>query len=200
MPGPINKHVPDEKELLTRISMDDERAFRQLFDLYRDNIYTTILRITGQNWLAEEVVLDSFLKVWLKRNELPQLTNFGGWLYTLASRLAINALKDMSRHREQQAEMPVNDLSGNLPSGEALLVVKQYQEILRQAVQSLSGRQLEAWKLIREQGLKRNEAAALMQVSPETVKYHFELAMKNIRTFCLSRLEGIAWILAILLY
>lgn len=198
MPGLINKDVPDEKELLIRISMNDERAFRQLFDLYRDNIYTTIIRITGLDWLAEEVVLDSFLKVWLKRSELPQVSNFGGWLYTIASRLAINALKDISRHRVHQEDIRVSGLSGNLPSGEALLEVKEYQDMLREAVQSLSGRQLETWKLIRERGLKRNEAARLMQVSPETIKYHFELAMKNVRTFCMARLEGTAWIVVML--
>ncbi|MFT3825314.1 MAG: sigma-70 family RNA polymerase sigma factor [Chitinophagaceae bacterium] len=180
--------------------MDDETAFRQLFDLYRDNIYTTILRITGQDWLAEEVVLDSFLKVWLKRTELPQIANFGGWLYTIASRLAINALKDITQHKERQTEMPVAELSGNLPSGESLLLVKEYQHILREAVQSLSGRQLQAWELIKEQGMKRDEAARIMQVSPETVKYHFELALKKVRSFCLTRLEGTAWVLAFLYF
>ena len=50
-------------------------------------------------WMAEEVLQDSFLKVWIRRRELPHLNNFGGWLYTLSGRLAINALQDFKRKK-----------------------------------------------------------------------------------------------------
>jgi RNA polymerase sigma-70 factor (ECF subfamily) len=189
MAGTAYNNVP-ENVLIHRVSTGDEQAFRMLFDRYRDNIYTTIYRITLLDWMAEEVLLDCFIKVWTKRAELPSVINFGGWLYTMAGRLALNAIQEAARQRSRQLASASLLADDHVPSGESLLDAKQYQAIVRKAVCSLSGRQRETWELIREQGMKRTEVAEHLQISPETVKYHFELALKNVRAFCLAYLDG----------
>jgi len=191
------ENIYNEKELLLRIAEGDENAFRTIFHRYRDNIYTTILSVTGMAWMAEEVLQDSFLKVWIRSRELPHLDNFGGWLYTLSGRLAINALQDFKRKKKLLHEHV--EVDWQTPSVIDLLENKDSRDMLREAVQLLTERQREAWQLIREQGLKRNEAAEKMQVSPETVKYHFELALKNVRAFCLARMEDIPRVVALIL-
>ncbi|MBO9658449.1 MAG: sigma-70 family RNA polymerase sigma factor [Chitinophagaceae bacterium] len=188
-----------ESVLIERVSIGDEHAFRLLFDRYRDNIYTTIYRITLLDWMAEEILLDCFIKVWTKREELPSVTNFGGWLYTMASRLALNAIQDAARQRSRQLASATLLSEDHVPSGESLLDAKQYQAIVRKAVCALSDHQRETWELIREQGMKRTEVADHLKISPETVKYHFELALKNVRAFCLAYLEGHSGIAVFLL-
>jgi len=188
-----------ESVLIQRVSTGDEHAFRLLFERYRDNIYTTIYRITLLDWMAEEILLDCFIKVWTKREELPSVMNFGGWLYTMASRLALNAIQDAARQRSRQLASASFLPEDRVPSGESLFDAKQYHAIVQKAVCRLTGRQRETWELIREQGMKRSEVADRLKISPETVKYHFELALKNVRAFCLAYLEGHSGIAVFLL-
>jgi RNA polymerase sigma factor (sigma-70 family) len=198
MAGAAYNDTP-ESVLIQRVSTGDEQAFRMLFDRYRDNIYTTIYRITLLDWMAEEILLDCFIKVWTKREDLPSVMNFGGWLYTMASRLALNAIQEAARQRSHQLASASVFTDNHVPSGESLLDAKQYQAIVQKAVCSLRGRQRETWELIREQGMKRAEVAERLKISPETVKYHFELALKNVRAFCLAYLEGHSGIAVFLL-
>ena len=171
-----HRHQVEEQELLRRIATGDEAAFAMLFNQYKDNIYSTVLRLSGQQWLAEEVLQDSFLKVWLKRSELPALQNFGGWLHTVASRLAINAVRDAR-------QKPLTAQQDHISSAEEILLDKQYQGILQQAISKLPPRQQQAFRLVKEQGMKREEAAAIMEISPETIKYHLEQSVRSLRLF-----------------
>ncbi len=61
-----------------------------------------------------------------------------------------------------------------------------YEQLLNRAVAGLSPRQQQTFLLIRKEGLKRDEAAKILQLSPETVKYHLEESVRRIRAFFLA--------------
>ncbi len=186
MPDP---QTYNEKELIFRIAEGDEDAFRQVFDHYRSNIYTTILRLTGDAWLAEELMQDTFLKAWLKRSELPALDNFGGWLYTIGERLTLNALRNAERmaNQTQDWELQLREIS--VTEGSRTLEEKEFEELLHSAITRLPERQQQTYRLVRQLGLRREEAARQLGVSPETVKSNLEQAMRSIRAFCLARMD-----------
>jgi RNA polymerase sigma factor, sigma-70 family len=177
-----------ETELLKLISQGDEKAFAGLFNHYRPIIFTTVLRLTDSISISEEIVQDVFLKAWLKRNELPSIRNMGGWLYTIASNLTYNALQKNAREKSKLILMNKYPDSANFYTNEDLLVNKEFETILKQAVDKLPAKQRQSYRLIKEDGLKRNEAAAQMNVSPETVKANLDAAMKKIRAYILSRI------------
>ena len=177
-----------ETELLKLISQGDEKAFASLFNHYRPIIFTTVLRLTDSISISEEIVQDVFLKAWLKRNELPSIRNMGGWLYTIASNLTYNALQKNAREKSKLILMNKYPDSANFYTNEDLLVNKEFETILKQAVDKLPAKQRQSYRLIKEDGLKRNEAAAQMNVSPETVKANLDAAMKKIRAYILSRI------------
>ena len=60
----------NEKELLTLIAGGDEWAFAKLFEYYRNRIYSIAIKLTNSTSIAEEIVQDAFLKIWLKRADL----------------------------------------------------------------------------------------------------------------------------------
>ena len=105
--------VHDERILLSLVASGDEPAFTRLFHLYEANIYPVVFRLTRDQQAAEEVLQDVFLKVWLKKEQLPDLENFGGWLYTIAENLTFNYLKSHQRAKARQLRfaiegMPIN--------------------------------------------------------------------------------------------
>jgi DNA-directed RNA polymerase specialized sigma24 family protein len=64
--------LPCEKELLLNVANGDEHAFSELFNTHHHAFGTHIYRITGSVELAEEVVQDVFLKIWMSRETFQQ--------------------------------------------------------------------------------------------------------------------------------
>jgi RNA polymerase sigma-70 factor (ECF subfamily) len=57
------------------------------------------------------------------------------------------------------------------------------------AVSHLPAQQKEVYRLIKQQGLKRSEAARQLGIKPNTVKAHLSSAIRSIREFCTSHLD-----------
>lgn len=183
-----------EKDLLHLVSLGNETAFREIYDHYRPIVFTTAIRLIDETWTAEEVVQDTFLQVWLKRKELNEIENFSGWLYTIAANLTYNALakKERERKNESKITQPAN---APLTPAEFLLH-KEYDKILEEAVNRLPPKQKQTYILLKRKGKKRDEAASALGVSPETVKWNLEQAMRSIRAYCMARENGLLILLA----
>ena len=82
-----------ESEILQRVSQGDERAFAALFNHYHQRLGLHIYKITHSADLAEEVVQDVFLKIWLHRELLDGVENFPVYLYVIYKNAALNCLK-----------------------------------------------------------------------------------------------------------
>lgn len=184
--GLNNQDLNSEKELLLQVAYGDEQAFRRLSEQFSPVLYTTIFRLTRQQWMADEIVQDTLLNVWKNRAELPQIENFGGWLYTIASNLTINALRKANREKEEM-ERWLHVSSDEDSYGPSLAYQTQWH-MLDEAVNRLPPKQRETYRLIKEERLSRKEVAIKMDVSPETVKWNLEQAIRSIRAYCVSRL------------
>lgn len=178
-----------EPALLKAVAEGDEKAFSEMFHRYRNRIYAIAFRITASEAQAEEVLLDVFLKVWLKREQLPEIEHFTAWLFTLTRNHIFNLLKQAAR---QMAPAPLGEhedaqlACSDHPA--AILQEKEYRTVLQQAVNRLPPQQKKVYRLIKEHGLKREEAATELNLSPETVKRHLSDAMQFIRVYCVSHL------------
>ncbi len=91
--------------MLAKIAIGDEQAFAQIFEQYNPIIYTYVLRISGSETLTQEIVQDAFLKTWLKRDKLPEIENFGGWLFRIAANLTYDALRNNIRDARKFEEL-----------------------------------------------------------------------------------------------
>ena len=180
--------IPNEKELLRRTASGDQAAFTALFDAYKDRIYTIALRLTDSPLIAEEIVQDVFLKIWLKRETLAAVDHFRAYLFTATRNQVFNMLKRLARHRTITGEL-TTDRAAETADTDFLLLDKEYQAILREAVDKLPPQQLQVYRLMKEQGLKRDQVAEQLSISPQTVKVHLAQAMRSIRAFCVSRLD-----------
>jgi RNA polymerase sigma-70 factor (family 1) len=178
----------DEKELLRRVSRGEEAAFTALFDAYKDKIYSIALRMTGTVSVAEEVVQDVFLKIWLKRDGLTAVEHFRAYLFTATRNEIFNMLKRLARRRQLTGEL-LDIMPGETSDTDALLMDKEYQAVLREAIAQLPQQQKRVYQLMKEQGLKREEVAEQLQLSPQTVKVHLAQAMRSVRAFCVARLD-----------
>lgn len=174
--------------LLTQVAAGDQVAFRSLYEQYKDDVYAFVLGVTRAVPVAEEIVQESFTKVWLNRNDLPQIEKFEGWLFTITRNLCYTAL------RRTALEMKARTVYGSLSTdesatGEDLIITKENQELIHQAIQQLPAQQRRVYLLSRQEGMTYDEIAHQLNISRNTVKEHLRRATDSIRTYLESRLS-----------
>lgn len=81
------------KDIISGVVASDEASFRRFYDRYRPKIYTVALKLLGEKTLAEDVVQDTFLKVWINRESLPTIENVEAWLHRIAKNVILNMMK-----------------------------------------------------------------------------------------------------------
>jgi RNA polymerase sigma-70 factor (ECF subfamily) len=195
----VSKHLYKEPQLLLLIAQGDEIAFSKLFDHYRNRIYTVALKLTHSTTVAEEIVADVFLKIWLRRAALNEIDNFRAYLYTIARNETYRILNQIAKNYKI-VWLTENDLSLVHNDTQEYLTGKELRSVLQKAIDRLPHQQKEVYKLIKEGDLKRVEVAELLQIQPETVKFHLAQAMKNIRAYCMLHLNSSVSFLLLLSY
>lgn len=174
------KSLLNEIVLLARIARGDERAFREVFDHYQQYIFTFAQKITRSNSDAEEIVQDIFLKVWFSRDQLLTIENFGAYLNRLVRNQAFNLLRHEAVVSKVKTEMGLT-ISDNDLGTQQTLDYKETKELLDNVLSRLPEQQRRVYALCHLEGLKYDEVAAQLNISPDTVHYHMKLALATIR-------------------
>lgn len=178
----------DERSLVLSVAADDQKAFAILFEYYRNRIYTVAFTLTDSKQAAEEIVQDVFVKVWLKRKELPAVEKFSAWLFVMARNMIFSFLRSEAAKAKKQRHAGADLLLSGSPQ-EALdkLGEKELRHLLLQAVDQLSAQQKQVYLLSKEAGMKQQEIAEQLNIAPQTVKKHLQYAMRSIRAYILSK-------------
>src|SRR5690606_4908592 len=107
-----------------RIALNDEIAFKQLFEHFFAGLFSYCKSILKSGQLAEEVVEDIFIKLWEHRESLPQIRNIAVYLYKAAKYASLNAL-EKERNRSSQFEDVGESLSFGFARTETQLISKE---------------------------------------------------------------------------
>lgn len=167
---------------LIRVAAGEETAFRYLYDQYAAKVYTMALSYLKSPLEVQDAVQDIFVKVWEKRALLPEVNNFPAWLHVIARNHLINSLQKKIPSNFQQelaGQEPLED--HRLPAQQ--LDMKEMSQLIREAVNKLSPRQQQVYRMSREQGITLNQIATQLGISYDTVREHMNNALKNIRAY-----------------
>lgn len=169
----------NEKMLLSQVAAGSEEAFRTLFDAYSSRLLQFALQLTGNRELAEDLVQDSFLTLWVRREQLTEIEHFSAYLYRMVRYAVLRGLK----RKAIEADAVENKIKPLPPEPEQddLLHIKFVKEVLNRAVQELPEQQRKVWLLRREEGRRTKEVAELLGISEITVKRHLGAAQQKLR-------------------
>ncbi len=182
--------IDREKLLLQEVSAGNPLAFRRLADQYFPVVYNYVFKITDDRAVSEEVVQDIFLQLWLTRETLIEVNNFGGYLFVVSRNYALNAIKKMLRARSEQVKWENQVI--RISEEES---AEPYHELLEEAIARLSPQQQRAWILTRQLRLSYEEAAGEMNISKETIKKYLQIASASILHFLKSRKQSLSLVL-----
>ena len=81
----------NEKRLLTELKNGSFHAFERLYNMYSGKLYNFIMRISsGNQYMAEEVVQSTFIRIWEVREKVDTNASFISFLCTIAKNLLMN--------------------------------------------------------------------------------------------------------------
>jgi len=175
------------KVLMLQISQGNETAFSTVFELFFDKVHTFALKLVKNEELAEEITQDVFLKIWINRAELSRIDYFPSYLYTITRNHCFNILKRIAR--ENTIKAIISQRSSNIDiQTEQGLLVKEYEQLLQEAIAKLSPQQRKVYTLCQLEGKKYEEAAAILGISRLTIKTHMQQALRLVRSYMESHL------------
>lgn len=194
--SPVLQHSTyNEKDLLRRIAEGNEQAFRVLFDTYNKQLFTFAEGMLKSAADAEEVVQETFTKVWLDRRDFGHVEKAGQYLYRMVRNRVIDLMRKTARDKSlvQQvwANMALSDLGL-----EQELKKNEMVELIEQALSQLSEQKQRVYRLSREQGYTQEQIANLTNLSKSRVNNILTETLKHIK----SHLDTHSHMLAILFW
>lgn len=180
----------DELALLEDIRSGDQAAFAALVDRYSPLVYRLALRMLGNPQDAEDVLQETFIKVYQHLDSFNGHSRLSTWIYRIATNETLMLLRkrkgkdisldvsDGASGEEMQEPLEIIDWS-HLP--EDKLLDREVRSFLEQAVDSLS-EGLRAVFLLRDvHGLSIRETAEALEISEVAVKTRLSRARLKLR-------------------
>jgi len=154
---------------------DTSKEFETLFQEHWSRIFAVIFRIVGDPDEAEDLALETFLKLHGKIGAIgglkiiPIRSSWHGWLYRVATNLGINALR--ARKRRERYELEAGRISMETSHSQNPAVTVEREEQRQRVRQILSEMKPRSAKILilRHSGLSYTEIAAAVRVSPNSV-------------------------------
>jgi len=160
--------------------MGDETAFKILYDLYEDKLYGFLFNLTKSHSASEDLLQDTFMRIWEDRAQLGEISDFRAYLFTMVKHRALNAIKRISKeelilqkisYRSREVEM----------STESAVYYNDLRKKIEWIIHQLPPQQRLVYRLSREEGLKQEEISHRLKITVATVKKHLTLSLRHIR-------------------
>jgi RNA polymerase sigma-70 factor (ECF subfamily) len=175
-----------DEMLIGRIAGGDQLAMPTLFCRHRVALYRWLLRLVGDEALAEDLLSEVFLDVWRQAASFEARSSVSTWLLAIARYKALSA-----RRRRTEAELD-DELASTLadPADDPELVLqKKYRaDVLHQSLARLSPEHGEVIDLVYYHGKSVKEVAEITGINEATVKTRMFYARKK-----LAELVATAW-------
>ena len=143
-----------EKEWLREIAAGDKNAFRKLFDAYRIQLFNFVYEFTHSSVDAEEIVQETFLKIWENREAMDRVEMPRPFIYTIVRNHTYNYLKKLARSEQLMREVWAN-MNHIVNDAEQLLLAKESLALISEAVAQLSEKKQAVFRMSRMQHLMK---------------------------------------------
>lgn len=174
-------------DLIRRIAGHDKEAMRVLFARHNVRTYRFVLRLSGDEALAEDLVSEVFLDVWRNAGRFDGRSQVSTWVLGIARFKALSAMR--RRRDDQLDEADAERLPELTDDPEAAADMNDRVAILRKCMSHLSREHREIIDLVYFHEKSISEVAAIVGAPQSTVKTRMFYARK--RMWALLRQSGI---------
>lgn len=168
------KKITDET-LIARFQEGDVQAFDVLVRRYKDQLLNYVYRFVGNRNDAEDIVQETFLRVYKNKHYYKEIAKFSTWVYTIAGNLAKTELRRRKRRKifsvsnfvNEERDYDIPDTDKN-PEREVDSSLKD--DIIQKAIEKLPAKFKEVILLRDVQGFAYEEISQILDIPLGTVK------------------------------
>jgi len=157
----------------------EKKDFDNLVSRYSSQVLNTAQRLLQDENAARDVHQEVFLAIWQRRNRYDNTVNWGGYLYRVTIRKAMEQIKKMKAFPTTGIQFD-HLHSGDQSRPENRVVDSEARQFLSRCIGKLPRKQAEVFTLVRIEGLGYPQVAAVMECKEETVRVHLHRAVKQL--------------------
>ncbi len=170
-----NRASPTPLQLAESSPAGLSRQFEALFLEHWPQVYGLLLRLVGDHAEAEDLALDTFLRLYQRAGSCQPLApgekdfNVGGWLHRVATNLGLNAIRGWKRRQRYEMESGKANLAANDPASPAeIFAAGEERQRVRLILSQMEPRQAQLL-ILRHSGRSYQEIAAALDVSVTSI-------------------------------
>ena len=174
--GRILSLFNQEAQLITALNRDDPKAQRSVYDKYSSRMLGLCFRYVGDEMLAEDVMIEGFMKVFGKIGQFNSDGSFEGWI----RRIMVNEALGYLRKQKRIPEDTLSDEASNIPDYQLADQNLDAEELMVLIEQLPTGYRT-VFNLYAIEGYKHSEIAARLGISEGTSKSQLNYAKQKLR-------------------
>lgn len=182
--------IVSDEELMLECRKGDMSAFELLVRRYQDALVNYIYHIINDYHRAEDLAQETFLRVFKNASRYEPKASFKSWLYTIATNLSRNEIRNRARRNTFFLEDMVDE-NENVDDSEFMIdsryqpdilyEKKERQQLIRKALKQLPENQRLALTLVTYQELSYEEISEILNCSVGAVKSLIHRARQNMK-------------------
>jgi RNA polymerase sigma-70 factor (ECF subfamily) len=162
----------------------ERSEFRQLFETHADGVYRYLYRLARNRHDAEDLLQETFVRLWRKRGQFRGDGSFAGYVRRIAYRTYLNARARLARGNGsvpiRAAQEPPDDRNGPAEQAGRADLERFLLMRVREAVDALPDSLREPFVLFRYEGLMLKEIASILGISTKAVENRVARALKRV--------------------
>lgn len=167
-----------------------QQLFSELFREHEHKLYAFVVKVLRSDAQAKDIVQDVFLKLWTIREQLHEIGNIDAFLYRLTENKVYDHLRAAATRERTRQELWLRLRQAGDATPD-FLEAKEYHSLIQQAIHQLPPQRRTIYLLSKEDGLKQQQIARELHISPHTVRNQLAEAFRSIRNYVKKNLQAL---------
>ena len=171
-----------DRDLLLQLREGSEAAFRELYARHNRQVFAFAYHLTHSAVDAEDILQDTFLRLWSGRAQLPDIARVDGYIFMIARNRTVDHLRRVSLQQKliDQVWANISEASDEL---EQQLDAAESKKLIEAALQGLSSQKQTIFRLSRQLGLSHEEIGLQLHLSRSRVKNLLVETLRYVRQY-----------------
>lgn len=171
--------------LIDQLRQGCHLAFTQLYHQYNKQLYRSILYLVKDEDIAEEILQDLFLKIWIIREDLDPEKSFKSFLYQVGINMVYKYFREVAKDQRlvDQLKIKFTELD---TFAEEVIINKENLNLLNSAIESLPPKRKQIFILCKIEGKSYEEVSLQLGISTGTIQSQIVKANKVVKAFFIA--------------
>lgn len=170
-----------DEQIIEQCRRGDKNAFRIVVQNYQRLVFSIALKMLCDEDAAKDIVQETFIRIWQNIRNFERGRNFQTWIYTITSRLCLDALEKENRLDPMPEDEACFQDFADEKSPQRMLENKELISVIKTLTNRLSDKQRIVFTLVYLENLETKEVEKITGMDADKIKSNLYVARKTIK-------------------